>query len=56
MEQRIVERSRPGDNDGSFVQAGYGAGIVNIGSWPYGDPEYHAEGDISERCDPETPP
>ena len=51
LEQRIVERSRPGDDDGSFVQAGYGAAIVNIGSWPYGDPEYHAEGDIPERTD-----
>lgn len=51
LEQRIVERTRPGDDDGSFVQAGYAAAIVNIGSWPYGDPEYHAEGDIPERTD-----
>jgi len=51
LEQRIVERSRPGDDDGSFVLAGYPAAIVNIGSWPYGDPEYHSEGDIPERCD-----
>jgi hypothetical protein len=51
LEQRMVERTRPGDDDGSFVQAGYPAAIVNIGSWPYGDPEYHAEGDVPERCD-----
>lgn len=51
LEQRIVERQRPGDDDGSFVLAGYPAAIVNIGSWPYSDPEYHAEGDTAERCD-----
>jgi hypothetical protein len=51
LEQRMVERTRPGDDDGSFVQAGYPAAVINIGSWPYGDPEYHAEGDVAERCD-----
>jgi hypothetical protein len=51
LEQRMVERSQPGDDDGSFVLAGYPAAIINIGSWPYGDPEYHAEGDVPERCD-----
>ena len=51
LEQRMVERSRPGDDDGSFVLAGYPTAIINIGSWPYGDPEYHAEGDVPERCD-----
>jgi len=51
LEQRTAERSRPGDDDGSFVQAGFAAAVVNIGSWPYGDPNYHAEGDIPERCD-----
>ena len=51
LEQRIVERPRPGDDDGSFVQADYPAAVVNIGSWPYGDPNYHDEGDIPEKCD-----
>ncbi len=51
LEQRTEKRPRPGDDDGSFVQAGYPAAVVNIGSWPYGDPNYHAEGDIPERCD-----
>ncbi len=51
LEQRAVERSRPGDDDGSFVQAGYPAAVINIGSWPYGDPEYHAEGDTAEHSD-----
>jgi len=51
LEQRTVERPRPGDDDGSFVQAGYPAAVINIGSWPYGDPNYHDEGDVPERCD-----
>ena len=51
LEQRMVERSAPGDDDGSFVLAGYPAAVINIGSWPYGDPNYHAEGDTPESCD-----
>jgi hypothetical protein len=51
LEQRAVKRPRPGDDDGSFVKAGYAAAVVNIGSWPYADHNYHGEGDIPERCD-----
>jgi len=51
LEQSIAERPSLGDDDGSFVEAGYPAAIICIGSWPYGDSEYHSEGDIPERCD-----
>jgi hypothetical protein len=51
LEQRAAKRPGPGDDDGSFVRAGYPAAVINIGSWPYGDPNYHGEGDIPERCD-----
>jgi len=51
LDQRIVQRTSPGDDDGSFVNAGYPAAIINIGSWPYGDPNYHSEGDIPEGSD-----
>lgn len=51
LEQRVAKRPGPGDDDGSFVRAGYPAAVINIGSWPYGDPNYHGEGDIPERCD-----
>ncbi len=54
LEQRTEKRSRPGDDDGSFVQAGYPAAVINIGSMPYGDPNYHAEGDTPETCDVEN--
>jgi hypothetical protein len=51
LEQTTVKRAEPGDDDGSFVHAGFSAAVINIGSWPYGDPNYHAEGDIPELCD-----
>ena len=51
LEQRVVRRTEPGDDDGSFVEAGYSAAIINLGSWPYGDPNYHSEGDIPEKSD-----
>jgi len=51
LEQRTVKRPSPGDDDGSFVRAGFGAAVLNIGSWPYSDPNYHVAGDVPERCD-----
>ncbi len=51
LEQRSVKRTQPGDDDGSFVKSGYPNTVLNIGSWPYGDPNYHTEGDIPELCD-----
>jgi Zn-dependent M28 family amino/carboxypeptidase len=51
LEQRSAQRTQPGDDDGSFVLAGYPAAVINIGSWPYGDPNYHAEGDVAKGCD-----
>jgi hypothetical protein len=54
LEQRTARRQQPGDDDGSFVLAGYPAAVINIGSFPYGDPNYHAEGDIPEMCDIEN--
>ena len=40
--------------DGSFVLAGYPAAVINIGSFPDGDPNCHAEGDVPETCDIEN--
>ena len=45
LRQVKVQRERPGDDDGSFVKAGYGAAIMNLGSYPYADEAYHAEED-----------
>ena len=35
--QTSHQRSRPGDDDGSFINAGYGCAVANLGSWPYAD-------------------
>lgn len=51
LEQRIAKRSHPGDDDGSFVKAGYPAAIANLGSVPYSDPNYHDAGDTADKVD-----
>ncbi len=51
LEQSKYKRPRPGDDDGSFVKAGYSAAIMNIGSYPYADPCYHCECDVADNCD-----
>jgi hypothetical protein len=39
------------DDDGSFIKAGYLRTVMNLGSYPYGDPQYHLAGDTPERVD-----
>jgi len=51
LEQTCAKRENPGDDDGSFVKAGFPAAVVNIGSWPYADPNYHRETDVPELTD-----
>ena len=54
LSQSKVKRPAPGDDDGSFVKAGFPAAVINIGSWPYADPNYHAEEDVPELADTEN--
>jgi len=54
LTQSKVKRSSPGDDDGSFVNAGFTAAVANIGSFPYMEPNYHAETDIPEFVDIEN--
>jgi len=51
LDQSVHRRKQPGDDDGSFVKAGFPSAIVNVGSHPYSDPNYHAEGDVPELVD-----
>ena len=51
LEQRTIKRPRPGDDDGSFVNAGFPVTVRNAGSLPNADPNYHTPGDIPELCD-----
>lgn len=52
--QSAVQRPRPGDDDGSFIRAGFPAAVANLGSFPYADPNYHQAGDVAERVDVEN--
>lgn len=49
--QRAHLRDFPNDDDGSFVKAGYGCAVANLGSFPFVDPQYHLPGDVPERVD-----
>ena len=44
-------KERVNDDDGSFIKAGYPRTVMNIGSQPYGDDQYHLPGDVPERVD-----
>jgi hypothetical protein len=54
LQQTAFEWDRTGDDDGSFINAGFPAAVVNLGSFPYADPNYHMEGDIPENVDIEN--
>jgi len=54
LHQTAYSWNQLGDDDGSFIQAGFPAAVMNLGSFPYGDPNYHMEGDIPERVDLEN--
>ena len=51
LNQRKHKRETPGDDDGSFIKAGFPVAIMNVGSFPYADPNYHLETDIPELVD-----
>lgn len=51
LTQQKYQRKSPGDDDGSFIKAGYPMAVANLGSYPYADPNYHLETDIPESVD-----
>jgi len=51
LEQSKYRSERPGDDDGSFIKAGFPWAVLNIGSMPYGDPNYHIESDTPDKVD-----
>jgi len=51
LEQSKYQSERPGDDDGSFIKAGFPWSVLNIGSMPYGDPNYHIESDTPDKVD-----
>jgi hypothetical protein len=42
---------KPNDDDGSFICAGIPTAVMNIGSYPFADPNYHTINDIPENVD-----
>ena len=51
LECGVFESERPKDDDGSFIKARLPAAVLNIGSYPYEDPNYHALGDTPDKVD-----
>jgi hypothetical protein len=54
LDQQKVLRGSPGDDDGSFINAGFPMAVANIGTIPYGDPNYHLETDTPDLVDIEN--
>jgi hypothetical protein len=54
LTQSKIRNERPGDDDGSFVNAGFPWSVRNAGSVPNSHPEYHTEGDNPETVDYEN--
>lgn len=51
LQQSKYLSKQPGDDDGSFIKAGFPWSVLNIGSMPYGDPNYHTEQDKADLVD-----
>ncbi len=51
LQQSKYLSKQPGDDDGSFIKAGFPWSVLNIGSMPYADPNYHTEEDKADKVD-----
>jgi Zn-dependent M28 family amino/carboxypeptidase len=54
LEVSKFQRQSPGDDDGSFINAGFPTAIANIGSFPYMDANYHDITDTPDLVDIEN--
>jgi len=50
----VAFKEHVNDDDGMFINAGYRRTVMNIGSWPYADSQYHLPGDVPERVNIEN--
>ena len=50
----VVFKEKVNDDDGMFINAGYRRTVMNVGSFPYVDSQYHLPGDIPERVNIEN--
>jgi hypothetical protein len=54
LDVQVYFKERVNDDDGMFINAGFRTTVINSGSWPYADSEYHLPGDIPERVNIEN--
>lgn len=54
LDVRCVFKDHINDDDGMFINAGFRATVMNIGSWPFADSEYHLPGDVPDRVNIEN--
>jgi hypothetical protein len=51
---RVVHKEHINDDDGMFIRSGFRTTVMNTGSFPNADSEYHMPGDRPERVDIEN--
>lgn len=51
---QVLFKQHVNDDDGMFINAGFRTTVINLGSWPYADSEYHLAGDVPERVNIEN--
>ncbi|MCK5802257.1 MAG: M28 family peptidase, partial [Lentisphaeria bacterium] len=51
LDASVAHKERVNDDDGMFIKAGFRTTVMNIGSWPFADSEYHLVGDTPDRVD-----
>lgn len=54
LDVRVHFKEHVNDDDGMFINAGFRTTVMNCGSWPYADSEYHLPGDVPERVNIEN--
>lgn len=54
LEVGLAFKEHLNDDDGMFINAGYRNTVMNLGSWPYADAEYHRSGDTPDRVNIEN--
>ena len=54
LNAQIFFKENVNDDDGMFINAGFRRTVINIGSWPYADSQYHLPGDVPERVNIEN--
>ena len=54
LDVKVFSKDKVNDDDGMFINAGFRTTVMNIGSWPYADSQYHLPGDVFERVNIEN--